>query len=378
MFVHPMTVASLLGLLGTLLWLWLRPGPAALVAALACVGWLLWSTRQQLQAERGALARKLALSEERSETHRAAAALSDAARSTADAERRAAEERTLLVLRGSQDGLWECDLKTGTMEFSPRWLGMLGFVPADIGHDRVAWRERVHPDDRAAVDAAIARHLAGTEARFEHELRLLHRDGSVRNVLSRGIALRDEHGSPYRLVGLDTDVTRLKRVQTVLDAVAEGTAGAFGDEFFRAMVRHFARALEVDRVFVTECADEPVTRVRTLAVWSKSQGHTANFEYALDGTPCAEVVGEGRACFHPEGVSRMFPREKGVASFLGLPIVASDGRMLGHLAFFDSKPRGDDLLVDSIFRIFLARAAAEIEKIQALAQLAFDRRAAPT
>jgi len=58
--------------------------------------------------------------------------------------------------------------------------------------------------------------------------------------------------------------------------------------------------------------------------------------------------------------------------------VASDGRMLGHLAFFDSKPRGDDLLVDSIFRIFLARAAAEIEKIQALAQLAFDRRAAPT
>ena len=74
----------------------------------------------------------------------------------------------------------------------------------------------------------------------------------------------------------------------------------------------------------------------------------------------------------------MFPREKGVESFLGLPIIASDGRMLGHLAFFDSKPRGEDMLVDSIFRIFLARAAAEIEKIQALAQLAFDRRAAPT
>jgi hypothetical protein len=55
-----------------------------------------------------------------------------------------------------------------------------------------------------------------------------------------------------------------------------------------------------------------------------------------------------------------------------LPIIASDGRMLGHLAFFDSRPRGNDMLVDSIYRIFLARAAAEIERIQALSRLAFS------
>jgi GAF domain-containing protein len=209
-------------------------------------------------------------------------------------------------------------------------------------------------------------------------MRLLHTDGSVRNVLSRGIALRDEGGTRVRMVGLDTDVTRLKRVQTVLDAVAEGTAGAFGDEFFRAMVRHFARALEVDRAFITECADDPVTRVRTLAAWSARDGDIDNFEYALAGTPCAEVVGEGRVCFHRDGVSALFPREVGMESFLGLPIIASDGRMLGHLAFFDTKARGDDMLVDSIFRIFLARAAAEIERIQALARLAFDRRTVPS
>nr|HET7860120.1 GAF domain-containing protein [Caldimonas sp.] len=89
------------------------------------------------------------------------------------------------------------------------------------------------------------------------------------------------------------------------------------------------------------------------------------------------VVGEGRTCFHRSGVSALFPRERGVESFLGLPIVASDGRMLGHLAFFDSRPRGDDMLVDSVFRIFVARAAAEIERIQALARLAVARSAAP-
>jgi PAS domain S-box-containing protein len=377
MFFHPINVASLLGLLGTLLWLWWRPGAAALVAALACVALLLWSTRRQVQAERGALAAKLAVSEERSQSHRAAAALSEAARSSAEAERRSAEERYLLVLRGSQDGLWECDLASGAMDFSPRWKSMLGLAPGEIGADRAAWIARVHPDDRDGLEAALARHLAGGDARFEHEMRLLHRDGSVRNVFSRGIALRDESGTPVRMVGLDTDVTRLKRVQTVLDAIAEGTAGAFGSDFFRAMVRHFARALEVDRAFITECADEPVTRVRTLAVWSAHGGDTDNFEYALAGTPCAEVVGEGRTCFHREGLSKLFPGEAGYESFLGLPIIASDGRMLGHLAFFDTRPRGDDMLVDSIYRIFLGRAAAEIERIQALTRLSFERRTAP-
>ena len=376
MFLHPMNVASLLALAATLFWLWLRPGAAPLVAALACVAWFAWSTRRQLQAERGALAARLAVSEQRGEADRAAAALSDAGRRAAEAERRAAEERALLVVRGSQDGLWECDLATGRIELSPRWKSMLGLAPGDVVDDRAAWLARVHPDDRAGLEAALARHVDGSDARFEHEMRLLHADGSVRNVLSRGIALRDEHGVAVRFVGLDTDVTRLKRVQTVLDAVAEGTSGAFGDEFFRAMVRHFARALEVERAFITECADDPVTRVRTLAVWSRQAGHTANFEYDLAGTPCAEVVGEGRVCFHRAGVSSMFPRERSFESFLGLPIVASDGRMLGHLAFFDTRARGDDMLVDSVFRIFVARAAAEIERIQALARLSSQRRSA--
>src|SRR5881392_4174959 len=93
MFSHPMNVASLLGLVATLGWLWLRPGGAAATAVLACVAWFMWTTRRQVQAERGALAAKLADSEDRSRSDRAAAALSETGRSSAEAERRAAEER---------------------------------------------------------------------------------------------------------------------------------------------------------------------------------------------------------------------------------------------------------------------------------------------
>ena len=45
-----------------------------------------------------------------------------------------------------------------------------------------------------------------------------------------------------------------------------------------------------------------------------------------------------------------------------MPIIGTDGRILGHLAFFDRTPRGDEMLVDSVYKIFLARAAAEMER----------------
>jgi PAS domain S-box-containing protein len=256
------------------------------------------------------------------------------------------------------------------VHLSPRWKSMLGFESHELANDMQAWRARVHPAERSALEQALARHLDGAEARFDHEMRLLHKDGSVRHVLSRGVAIRRESGEPYRMVGLDTDVTRLRRVQAVLDAVADGTAGASGERFFAAMVQHFARALEVDCAFIAECVDHPPTRVRTLAFWSAADGVVENFEFALAGTPCDEVLNEGRACFHRQGLAELFPREAGFEAYLGMPIIASDGRVLGHLALFDKQPLGDEVLVDRVYRIFLARAAAEMERMQALAQLA--------
>ncbi len=289
----------------------------------------------------------------------------------AEADLRATEQRYLLALRGSQDGLWEWDLASGAVHLSPRWKSMLGFESGELANDLAAWRSRVHPDDRAGFDAALTHHLEFGDTRFDHELRLLHKDGSVRHVLSRGVAIRRDGGAPYRMVGLDTDVTRLRRAQAVLDAVADGTAGTFGAGFFAAMVQQFARALEVDCAFIAECIDHhPPTRVRTLAYWSASRGLVDSFEFALAGTPCNEVINEGRACFHREGVAQMFPREAGFESYLGMPIVASDGRVLGHMALFHTRPLGDAVLVDRIYRIFLARAAAEIERAQALDRLA--------
>ena len=370
--MHPTTLAPLVALVLALVWSALRPGALPAGAALACAALLIWALRVRWRAEQAASAGHVAQLEQRCDEQRLAAERCEAARAGAEADLRATEERYLLALRGSQDGLWEWDLGSNAVHLSPRWKSMLGFDSNEVADDKAGWWARVHPDDLPAFEQALEQHLArvsGEAGRFDHEMRLMHKNGSVRSVLSRGVAIRNESGTPYRMVGLDTDVTRLKRVETVLDAVAEGTAGAFGADFFPAMVRHFARALEVDRAFITVCADHPPTRVRTLAFWSARGGFAENFEFALAGTPCESVVQDARMQFHRQDVEKMFPREAGFEAYLGMPIIASNGQVLGHLAFFDAVPRGDEMLVGSIYRIFLARAAAEIERDQALARL---------
>lgn len=343
--------------------------------AISCAGaaWLAWSMARRASAQRAAAAATQARLERLLAEQRSATEHAKMARASAEADLRASEQRYVMALRGSQDGLWEWDIAAGAVQLSPRWKSMLGLATRELGDDLAGWHSRVHPDDQPAFDRALKQYVsqartAGGEERFDHEMRLLHKDGSVRWVLSRGVAIRRADGEPYRMVGLDTDITRIKHVLAVLDAVAAGTSDAFGEKFFPAMVQHFARALGVDRAFVTECADYPTTRVRTLAYWS-GDGLRENVEYALEGTPCEQVVKGQQVCFHRSGVAGMYPREAGWEAFLGLPIIASDGRLLGHLAFFSSRPLGDEILVDSVYRIFLARTAAEMERMQALARL---------
>jgi PAS domain S-box-containing protein len=290
---------------------------------------------------------------------------------------RISEQRYVLAVRGAQDGVWEHDLRDGSVWLSPRWKHMLGIEHAD---DRIAldaWRERLHPDDRDGALQALQAHLECRCERYEHQHRVRHRDGRWRWLLSRGAAIRRANGTPYRIVGLDTDITRVKRVEEVIDAIAQGTAGLSGERFFRALVRQFARALCVDCAFITECADRPATRARTLAFW-RGDGFDANHEYELAGTPCERVLREGKTYFQPSGLARLFPRECGCESYLGVPILGRDGGVIGHLAFVDSTPMDDDMLLESVYRIFTARAAVELELEHALGRAAaLERKESP-
>src|SRR5262249_19426334 len=155
-----------------------------------------------------------------------------------------------------------------------------------------------------------------------------------------------------------------------LRALVEGTAFGTGEEFFRSLVRHLAAATGTRYAFVAELADVN-TRVRTLAYWAGDR-IAPNVEFELAGTPCEEVV-RGSLCHHPAGVKQLFPRDRplvemGIESYLGVPLRDAAGNHLGHLAVFDARPMPPQPRQLLTFRIFAARAAAE------LARLRTDRR----
>ena len=160
--------------------------------------------------------------------------------------------------------------------------------------------------------------------------------------------------------------TPASRSEELLNAIIRGTAGVTGTAFFRSLIQHLATGLHVRWAFVAECL--PNLRARSLAYWQDKE-FAQDFEYALPGTPCMEVA-QGRVCHVPERLAEVFPEDKGMidlgtVSYLGVPLLNSEKRIIGHLVVFDDQPMPSDPLALSVMETFAARAGAELERKQA-------------
>jgi diguanylate cyclase (GGDEF)-like protein/PAS domain S-box-containing protein len=123
---------------------------------------------------------------------------------------RESEERYALAARGANDGLWDWNLLTNAVYFSPRWKAMLGFRENEIEDRLEEWLGRIHDADRNRVKEEIDAHQRGLTPHFESEHRLLHKDGGFRWMLSRGLAVHDAAGRALRMAGSQTDITERK------------------------------------------------------------------------------------------------------------------------------------------------------------------------
>ena len=159
-------------------------------------------------------------------------------------------------------GLWDWNLRTAQIYFSTRWKQMVGCLEEQVGVSPQEWFSRVHADDLASLQAAIAAHRKGLTPFFEIEHRMRHEDGRHRWMLSRGIAIRDQAGEATRMAGSQTDVTARKEAeeQLIRDALHDGLTGLpnrvlFTDRLERSLARkardpqhHFAVLfLDLDR-----------------------------------------------------------------------------------------------------------------------------------
>lgn len=125
-------------------------------------------------------------------------------------------ERYVRAVEGSRDGIWDWDLTTNTIYYSPRWRELLGISEQKFGDTPEDWFKRILPSSLKTFRRNIDEHVKGLTAAMDTELEMRHEDGSIRWMLCRGVAARDQTGEVTNLSGSLADVTELKDTQEQL------------------------------------------------------------------------------------------------------------------------------------------------------------------
>jgi PAS domain S-box-containing protein len=187
-----------------------------------------------------------------------------------------ANDRLEQALRGSNVGIWDFDMRGGKLvDATVYWANLwesLGYEPENRSPSSSSspWL-RVHLEDRERVLKAVGAHLRGETREIDVESRLIHKDGSLRWRLNRGVAVRDAQGRAVRLIGTSVDITDRKQLEEELrSAKEEAEAGNRAKDAFLANVSHEIRTPMnailgmTELVLDTPLADEPRQWLRTV------------------------------------------------------------------------------------------------------------------
>lgn len=129
---------------------------------------------------------------------------------------RQSEERFELVVRGAGVGIWDWNIRTGKVYYSPRWKTLFGYEDDEIGNGTEDWARLLHPDERESIVKFQEDFLAGTSSSTSVEYRLRRKDGSYRWIIAHAVVVRDEEGKACRLVGSHGDITDRKLAEEAL------------------------------------------------------------------------------------------------------------------------------------------------------------------
>ncbi|MEQ8859168.1 MAG: sigma 54-interacting transcriptional regulator [Pseudomonadales bacterium] len=153
---------------------------------------------------------------------------------------------------------------------------------------------------------------------------------------------------------------------TALRNILSGTAAETGSRFFQVLVANLATVFGVDFAWVTEFLPD-TDRLRALAFIQDGK-LVLDFEYAIAETPCEPVIRGACLIHHPSGVRDCYPGDEDLKSlkmesYLGIPLLATDGRVLGHMAIMDRAPMPKQAEGLDVLRVFAMRASAELQRL---------------
>jgi len=168
----------------------------------------------------------------------------------------------------------------------------------------------------------------------------------------------------HPLQALDEDVA--------LRTILEGTATETGERFFAALVENLAKALGTYGAWVTEYV--PATRQLRALAFRLGGEWIDGWQMSVDGTPCETVIERVGLVHYPDNVVALYPNDPelkrlGAVSYMGVPLLDADRRILGNLAVLDTRPMPAEPRALAVFQIFADRAAAELRRLRAEAEV---------
>ncbi len=220
-------------------------------------------------------------------------------RKKAEEELRKIQTRHQHIARASNTGLWEWELGSNLVYFSPEWKRQLGYTEDELSNGFEEWESRLHPDDRARAVARTEEYLANPVGEFENEFRLRHKDGSYRWILAQGSIQSFENGKPSRMMGSHIDVTERKLAEERIESSEEKFRKAFmtgADAFYITRLKD-GNIIEVNDRFTdffgharTEAVGKTTVQLglfinpadrKKFAAEVKSRGYIRNLEFVF-------------------------------------------------------------------------------------------------
>jgi len=185
---------------------------------------------------------------------------------------RKSEERFSLSMDATSDGLWDWDIQTNNIYFSPGYYRMLGYEPNEFENNIETWKNLIHPDDIESAVSSNEDCLNNISQNINFEVRMKAKDGRWRWILGRGKAVaRDANGIAVRMIGTHVDITQRKEVELMLQQQREELykLNAEKDKFF-SIISHDMRGpfngfLGFTRILDKELASLSMEQIQKIA-----------------------------------------------------------------------------------------------------------------
>ncbi|MCH8507070.1 MAG: PAS domain S-box protein [Ectothiorhodospiraceae bacterium] len=126
------------------------------------------------------------------------------------------KEQLELVIEAASEGFWEINYLTGEYYYSSHWKEMLGYQDHELENSEQTWKRLIVPEDLNAAWQQLEAYRKGEKNDFVVTVRLKHKNGSIRHIYARAIAVKDRAGQVTRIVGSNLDITNLKETEIAL------------------------------------------------------------------------------------------------------------------------------------------------------------------